>query len=108
MPLLCACAGCRLSRIGMCPVSAFCSVTAPEQLFDARAEGESLSASALDGVRPALHAANDSTALFAAEKANHVQEAAHLMELSADGPNTAHRRAAPHNHRCALHSSAAW
>ena len=66
----------------------FCCVAAPTELFDARCICDSFSAHSFDGRARPLEAANSSHALFAAEKANHVLEAAHLMEMSAHCQNS--------------------
>ena len=74
----------------------FCQVPEPRQLFDACAVLESASARSVSGAARLPYQVHN-TALFAAEKANHVLEEAHLMELSAGGQHSSqpHSRSHP-------------
>lgn len=66
-------------------VSVFCRIAEPSQLFDVGSVGALLSAPLTDVTEPRMNSVSAGNELFAAEKANHVLEAAHLIEMSAYG-----------------------
>ena len=76
-------------------MAVFCYLADPAQLFDLPAVAALLSAPSTAGQQLSSAAAADSQALFAAEKANHVLEAAHLLEMSAYGQSHRQHQSQP-------------